>query len=553
MMFLPILKVCFLHFEIKPDRCIRRTNAAVMNRFCLREVHYLPSFLVKSLAPVFIFGVYKKPLIKQSYLIAARHIHDTVCCVEGMPEDTQKKVAFLTRQYVDALSPSNFAFTNPEVFRETVKSHGQNLSFTSTTGIPESMTAFPEHTRVPTKMGNWMAWYAGGAFAGLSTMAALLFREISGWGQFIDVSPADTNIRPGGSYQLRSAVVDQFGDTLPGQLFTYQSSNPAVVAVSTSGVVHSVGSAGVVFVAVHSGTLQTQAIVRVMDTSIVARLPLNGAPHGAGISPSGVVYITLGSAHALEQLDVPSRTFTGTVQVGAAPTRVLFDPTGATAYVSNQLSQNIGVVNVTSNTETSTIAVSGNPVPVRVSANGQWLYVATDFNRLYRISRSTNRATDSIALPATSHFALLHPNDTLLYVATRDGGRVLEVNVWTWTVLRTFTIGGLTQGMALSLDGHELYVANEVLPEVHVVDLTSGSVADSIPLDGGAFGLALSADGSSLYASLPGVGEVLVLNRTGRSVRKSIIVTGVPREIVVYPTSGVAVVPNEAGWVDIVR
>jgi CoA:oxalate CoA-transferase len=63
--------------------------------------------------------------------------------------------------------------------------------FTSTTGIPESMTAFPEPTRVPTKMGNWMAWYAGGAFAGLSTMAALLFREMSGWGQFIDVSPAE--------------------------------------------------------------------------------------------------------------------------------------------------------------------------------------------------------------------------------------------------------------------------------------------------------------------------------------------------------------------------
>ncbi len=63
--------------------------------------------------------------------------------------------------------------------------------FTSTTGIPESMDAFPEHTRVPTKMGNWMGWYAGGAFAGFSTMAALIFREVSGRGQFIDVSPAE--------------------------------------------------------------------------------------------------------------------------------------------------------------------------------------------------------------------------------------------------------------------------------------------------------------------------------------------------------------------------
>ncbi|HRP97327.1 MAG TPA: class I poly(R)-hydroxyalkanoic acid synthase [Rhodocyclaceae bacterium] len=65
--------------------------------------------------------------IKQSYLIAARHVHDTVSSVEGLDEQTQNKVNFFTRQYIDALSPSNFALTNPEVFRETVKNHGQNL------------------------------------------------------------------------------------------------------------------------------------------------------------------------------------------------------------------------------------------------------------------------------------------------------------------------------------------------------------------------------------------------------------------------------------------
>ena len=65
--------------------------------------------------------------VKQSYLIAARHIHDTVAGTEGLDDSTQQKVNFFTRQYIDALSPSNFALTNPEVFRETVKSHGQNL------------------------------------------------------------------------------------------------------------------------------------------------------------------------------------------------------------------------------------------------------------------------------------------------------------------------------------------------------------------------------------------------------------------------------------------
>ena len=47
--------------------------------------------------------------------------------VEGLDEHTKKKVNFFTRQYIDALAPSNFALTNPEVYRETIASGGQNL------------------------------------------------------------------------------------------------------------------------------------------------------------------------------------------------------------------------------------------------------------------------------------------------------------------------------------------------------------------------------------------------------------------------------------------
>ena len=65
--------------------------------------------------------------VKQSYLIAARHIHQAVSQVEHLPDDARKKVDFFTRQYIDALSPSNFALTNPEVVRETLNSGGQNL------------------------------------------------------------------------------------------------------------------------------------------------------------------------------------------------------------------------------------------------------------------------------------------------------------------------------------------------------------------------------------------------------------------------------------------
>ena len=65
--------------------------------------------------------------IKQSYLITARHLHNVVASVEGLDEQSAKKISFFTRQYIDALSPTNFVLTNPEVFEETVRSGGQNL------------------------------------------------------------------------------------------------------------------------------------------------------------------------------------------------------------------------------------------------------------------------------------------------------------------------------------------------------------------------------------------------------------------------------------------
>ena len=65
--------------------------------------------------------------IKQSYLLTARWMQRTVKQVEGLDDKTAKKVDFYTRQFVDAMAPSNFALTNPEVIRTTLETGGENL------------------------------------------------------------------------------------------------------------------------------------------------------------------------------------------------------------------------------------------------------------------------------------------------------------------------------------------------------------------------------------------------------------------------------------------
>ena len=65
--------------------------------------------------------------IKQSYLLSARWIQSTVGGVEGLDDKTARKVDFYTRQFVDAIAPSNFLLTNPEVLKATLESGGENL------------------------------------------------------------------------------------------------------------------------------------------------------------------------------------------------------------------------------------------------------------------------------------------------------------------------------------------------------------------------------------------------------------------------------------------
>jgi polyhydroxyalkanoate synthase len=65
--------------------------------------------------------------IKQSYLLSARYVQDVVRQADGLDPKTAQKVDFYARQFVDAMSPSNFLLTNPEVLRRTAETGGENL------------------------------------------------------------------------------------------------------------------------------------------------------------------------------------------------------------------------------------------------------------------------------------------------------------------------------------------------------------------------------------------------------------------------------------------
>ncbi len=65
--------------------------------------------------------------LKQTYLVTSSWAKDLVENAEGLDEHTRHKARFYVKQITDAISPSNFILTNPELFRETVATSGDNL------------------------------------------------------------------------------------------------------------------------------------------------------------------------------------------------------------------------------------------------------------------------------------------------------------------------------------------------------------------------------------------------------------------------------------------
>jgi DNA-binding beta-propeller fold protein YncE len=374
---------------------------------------------------------------------------------------------------------------------------------------------------------------------------------VTGKPKSITASPADTSIKQGASYQIRTRVLDSLGDSVANAPRTFHSSDTAIAVVSGTGLVTG-RKPGPAFVQVTSGTLGTFVSVSVLDSNVIARIPLANAPYGVAASNAGVVYVTQVAAFAVRRINMATLKLTDSIPVGADPIQVAFAGAGATALATKRLSHSIGIINVATHAQIDTIAIPGDPYPIRISANGATAYVTSTAGWLYKIDIASRTRIDSVPAPDPSTQLTLGPGDSLAYFSSESAGTVTEVRTATMTAVRTFPTGGTPQGLAVSQNGAELYVADESGP-LRIWSLTSATQIDTVATGGGTFGVSLTPDGTKLFVGTT-AGKILLINRTTRAIIHAINVGGTPRNIAVDPVTGFAVVPNEAGgWIDIVK
>jgi polyhydroxyalkanoate synthase len=66
-------------------------------------------------------------MVRQSYLLVSERLLGGVDAIDGLDDKEREKLRFITRSFVDAMAPSNFALTNPLVLEKAIETKGESL------------------------------------------------------------------------------------------------------------------------------------------------------------------------------------------------------------------------------------------------------------------------------------------------------------------------------------------------------------------------------------------------------------------------------------------
>lgn len=271
------------------------------------------------------------------------------------------------------------------------------------------------------------------------------------------------------------------------------------------------------------------------------------------VRDDGLAYFTEAFSSGVGITSTRTRTLDGFIPTGSAPTGVAFSPDGSRAYVANQLDNNVSVIDVASSQVVATISTGGlSTFAVQVSLDGSRLFIGTNGTTVFIVDTGNNQIIGSAEVGAAPNAFVVAPDNRIIYVSSFAGGTVTELDMFTGAVLRTFSVGGTPQGMAITRRADRLYVANEA-GYLSEVTLQSGVITATIPLAGGGFGVGVTADDVQAWVTIPFQGKVQVFNLQNHHLSQAFSVGGEPRRLAFSQHGGIGAIANLAGYVTFVR
>ncbi|MHC2859756.1 YVTN family beta-propeller protein [Bradyrhizobium diazoefficiens] len=212
-----------------------------------------------------------------------------------------------------------------------------------------------------------------------------------------------------------------------------------------------------------------------------------------GSASAEEAFVTNQLSDDLMVVDLATARAVATIPIGGKPAGIAVSADGRFAYVTSPDAKAVTVVDAATRQVAGRIEVGGGPLGIAVAPDGRTVYVADWYAAAVRVIDAASRSVRaSIAVGASPSGLAVTPDGKLLLSADRDDDSVSVVDTATRARKAVIKVGTRPFGVTIDTDGKRAYTANVGSNNISVIDIATGSEIGRVPVGMRPYAVALA-------------------------------------------------------------
>ncbi|MFY9980818.1 MAG: choice-of-anchor tandem repeat GloVer-containing protein [Candidatus Sulfotelmatobacter sp.] len=258
-------------------------------------------------------------------------------------------------------------------------------------------------------------------------------------------------------------------------------------------------------------------------------------------------YVANNSSNSVSVINIPTGQVTNNIPVGSGPWGTAVSPDQTQVYVTDNEANNVSVINAVSGSVVAAIPVQSSPFGVAFAPDGSSVYVANGgSNNVSVINPSTQTVVATIPVQNSPLAVAMAPtsNGTFAYVTNSGSDTVSVIAVASNTVVQTISVGTRPRWVTVSPNSAWAYVENAGSNNVSAISVATNQVVATIQVGTSPSGADVTPDNSAVYVANSGSNNVSVIDTQSNTVISTVPGFNNPSQIALTTDGASAYISN---------